>query len=158
MLVRPLMFVPALAICLAIPAAAQQKQTISVNRTTADSRYTQEHIIDAGDIPGHQVRIYEINWTYKKGELAFDGVDVKEAWTRGTSDYTNWSGPAANYTTYVLEDGNKVFSKSTVTSQRTANADGSKNLKFTAVENLVGGTGRFAGIKGQIISGGSRVP
>jgi hypothetical protein len=74
------------------------------------------------------------------------------------SDYTNGSGPAMTYAIYVLEDGNKVFSKATVTSQTTANNDGSKTLKFFAVENFVGGTGRFAGIRGQIQSSGSRVP
>jgi hypothetical protein len=151
------MFVPVLAVSLAMPAAAQQKQSISVNKTTADSRYTQEHIIDAGDVPGHQVRVYEISWTYKKGELAFDGVEVKEAWTRGMSDYTNGSGSATTYAIYVLEDGNKVFGKGTVNTQTTS-TDGSKTLKFSAVENLVGGTGRFAAIRGQMLYTGSRVP
>jgi hypothetical protein len=74
------------------------------------------------------------------------------------SDYTNGSGPATTYATYVLEDGNKVFSKSTLTSQTTANSDGTKTLKFIVVENFVGGTGRFAGTRGQILSSGSRVP
>ena len=33
-----------------------------------------------------------------------------------------------------------------------------KALKFSAVENLVGGTGRFAAIRGQMFYAGSRVP
>jgi hypothetical protein len=59
-----------------MPAAAQQKQSISISKTTADTRYTQEHMIDVGDVPGHQVRIYEINVTYKKGELDSSPKDV----------------------------------------------------------------------------------
>jgi hypothetical protein len=81
-LIRSLMFVSVVTLGLATPAVAQQKQSILINKTSADTRYTQEHIIDVGDVPGHQVRVYEISWTYKKGELAFDGVEVKEAWTR----------------------------------------------------------------------------
>jgi hypothetical protein len=76
---------------------------------------------------------------------------------RGMSDYTNWSGPATTYSVYVLEDGNKVFGRGTVTSQMTA-TDGSKALRFSSVENFVGGTGKFAGIRGQTHSNGSRVP
>jgi hypothetical protein len=61
------------------------------------------------------------------------------------SDYTNGSGPATTYATYVLEDGNKVSSKSTVAAQTTANPDGTKTVKFIAVENFVGGTGASCG-------------
>ena len=89
MLIRSLMIVPVLAIGLAMPAAAQEKQTFSISKGTGDTRYTQEHMIDVGDVPGHQVRIYEITVTYKKDELAFDGVSVKEGWSRSMSDYTN---------------------------------------------------------------------
>jgi hypothetical protein len=77
---------------------------------------------------------------------------------RGMSDYTNWSGAATNYDTLVLEDGNRVFGRETVTSQASTSADGSKTIKFSTVTNLVGGTGRFAGIRGQMHTIGSRVP
>ena len=96
---------------------AQQKHTVSYSKSTRDSQYTQEHTIDVGDLPGHKVRIFEIHWNYAKGELAFDGVNVKESWVRGPSDYTNTSGPAMNNIIYVLEDGNKVFSRNAVATQ-----------------------------------------
>ena len=150
--------VSAVAIGLAAPAMAGEKQSFTYNKSSSESRYTQENMIDVGDVPGHQVRIFEITWSFKKDELAFDGVAVKEQWVRGMSDYTNWSGPAMNYSTYLLEDGNKVFSRATTTSQSTANPDGSKVLKFASVENFVGGTGKFAGIRGQAHANGSRVP
>jgi hypothetical protein len=56
---------------------------------------------------------------------------------RGMSDYTNWSGAATNYDTLVLEDGNRVFGRETVTSQASTSADGSKTIKFSTVTNLV---------------------
>ena len=91
------------------------------------SQYTQEHTIDVGDVPGHKVRIYEIHWNYAKGELAFDGVNVKESWVRAFSDYTNTSGPAMNYIIYVLEDGNKVFSRNAVVTQTTEGEGGDQS-------------------------------
>jgi len=158
MKIHSVIMVSALAMGLAVPAIAQQKQSLSYSKTSSDSRYTQEHMIDVGDVPGHQVRIYEITWSFKKDELAFGGVAVKEQWVRGMSEYTNWSGPATTYSVYVLEDGNKVFGRGTVTSQMTTNADGSKALRFSSVENFVGGTRKFTGIRGQTQTNGTRVP
>ena len=136
---------------------AQQKHAVSYSKSTRDSQYTQEHTIDVGDVPGHKVRIYEIHWNYAKGELAFDGVNVKESWVRAFSDYTNTSGPAMNYIIYVLEDGNKVFSRNAVVTQTTEGEGGTKTARYFAVETLYGGTGKFSHIRGQLHQSGSRV-
>jgi hypothetical protein len=136
---------------------AQQKHTVSFSKSTRDSQYTQEHTIDVGDVPGHKVRIYEIHWNYAKGELAFDGVDVKESWVRAFSDYTNTSGPAMNYIIYVLEDGNKVFSRNAVVTQTTEGEGGTKTARYFGVETLYGGTGKFSHIRGQLHQSGTRV-
>jgi hypothetical protein len=79
---------------------------------------------------------------------------VTQSLTRGSSDYVNGNGPFTTYSTYTLEDGNKVFSRSTGTTQ--AEADGTR--KFTYVENYVGGTGKFRGIRGQLRGSGERAP
>jgi hypothetical protein len=136
---------------------AQQKHTVSYSKSARDSQYTQEHTIDVGDVPGHKVRIFEIHWNYAKGELAFDGVNVKESWVRGSSDYTNTSGPAMNYIIYVLEDGNKVFSRNAVVAQTAEGEGGTKTARYFAVETLYGGTGKFSHIRGQLHQSGSRV-
>jgi hypothetical protein len=138
-------------------AWAQEKHNISYSKSTRDSQYTQEHSIEVGDVPGHKVRIFEIHWNYAKGELVFDGVNVKESWVRGMSDYTNTSGPAMNYIIYVLEDGNKVFSRNAVLTQTPESEGGNKTAKYYAVENLYGGTGKFSHIRGQLHQTGSRV-
>lgn len=141
------------------PAAwSQEKKHIHFTNTSNNSRYVQQHMIDAGDVAGHQVRIFEIHWVYPKGDVAFDGVRVQESWARGFSDYTNGNGPNSNYTTYVLEDGNKVFSRNVGAAQTTVNADGSKNSKFFVVETLVGGTGKFQGIRGTLRGSGNFDP
>jgi hypothetical protein len=133
------------------PAWAQKKYSIS-EASAGNSQYLQEHAIDVGDRPGHQVRIYEIRNEYPKKDLAFAGIIVKDSLVRGMSDYTNWSGPFTTYGVYTLEDGSKIFSRSTGTTQ--TESDGTR--KFTFVENFAGGTGKFASIRGQLRGSGER--
>ena len=57
---------------------------------------------------------------------------------------------------YTLEDGSKVFSRSNGTSQKSKADGGGEVLKFSYVENFVGGTGQFKAIRGQITGGGER--
>ncbi|MBX9965211.1 MAG: hypothetical protein K2Y35_19285 [Burkholderiales bacterium] len=134
-------------------AAAQQKYSVTRPPTTT-SQYLQEHAIDVDDIPGHQVRVYEIRYSFPARDLAFGGVFVKQSLTRGSSDYIGGNGPFTTYTVYTLEDGNRVFSRSTGTTQ--ADPDGTRH--FTFVENYLGGTGKFKGIRGQMRGSGSRAP
>ena len=138
-------------------AWAQQKYTIS-RVLSSNTQYLQQHAIDVDDGPGHQVRVFEIRYDYPSKDLAFAGVKVKESLTRGMSDYINFSGPFIAYIEYKLEDGNKVFSRATGTAQSTTNADGSRIVKFTIVENFIGGTGKFKGIRGQVLGSGERAP
>jgi hypothetical protein len=114
----------------------------------------QEHIIDVDDMPGHQLRVYEIRQEYPQKDLAFAGVIVKEALSRNVSDKVNGSGPFTYYIVYSLEDGNKVFSRGTGTSQ----ADAIGGYRFAIVENFVGGTAKFKGMRGQVRGGGVRAP
>jgi hypothetical protein len=147
--------IAAAALCVTSDAWAQKKYTIS-EAPSSSSKYLQEHAIDAGDIPGHQVRIYEIRYEYPKKDLAFGGVNVTETLTRGMSDYTNWSGSYITYSVYNLEDGNKVFSRSTGATQSSTNADGTRAFKYSFIENFIGGTGKFKGIRGQMRGSGER--
>jgi len=136
-------------------ARAQTKYTISRAPSTVSS-YPQQLAMDVGDVPGHQVRVYQLHFEYPKHDLAFAGVLVKESEVYGFSDYTSFSGPFSNYQVYTLEDGNKVFSRSSGTSQLATNTDGSRVVKYSYVENFVGGTGKFKGIRGQVTGTGER--
>jgi hypothetical protein len=136
-------------------ASAQKKYSIS-EAPSSNSEYLQEHAIDVDDRPGHQVRVYEIRYEYPKKDLAFAGVVVKQSMTRGMSDYVNWNGSFVTYSVYTLEDGSKVYSRSTGTTQSTTNTEGERAFKFSFVENFVGGTGNFKGMRGQMRGGGER--
>ncbi len=135
---------------------AQQKYAIT-EAPKASSKYVQEHMIDVGDRPGHQVRVYELRTEYPQSDLEFAGIKVKESYVRGMSDYTNWSGSFTTYTVYSLEDGSKIFSRGTGTTQSTVGADGTRqSFKYTFVENFLGGTQGFRGMQGQLTGGGER--
>jgi hypothetical protein len=150
-------FLAAAALSAANGAWAQKKYTIS-RAPSSSGQYLQQHAIDVDDAPGHQVRVYEIRNTYPEKDFAFAGVRVKESLVRGMSDYVHYSGPFTNYTVYTLDDGSKVFSRGTGTSQGVPNPDGSLVVKFSFVENFIGGTGKFKGMRGQLTGTGERAP
>lgn len=75
-----------------IDAAAQDKRRIKYQTPAENTKYVQQHVIDAGDIQGHQVRIVEIKKTIPKDALAFEGISVVEEWNRGYSDYVDGNG------------------------------------------------------------------
>ncbi len=139
-----------LTLCGISAAWAQQKQKISYKLPAELSKFTQQHVLAVGDVPGHQVRIYEVHRTYPKDLLVVEGVRVVEEWLRGYSDYIDINGPAWGYGIYLLENGDKIFTRLHGSSQTIANPDESKKSTFTGVITLAGGTGKFRGILGTL--------
>lgn len=132
-----------------VNASAQEKQKYLFKTPAGVSQYVQQHAIDVGDVPSHQVRVYEIHSTYTNEAPVYDGIKVKEGWTRAISDYTDGSGRSSGYGISVLENGDKIFSRTEITTQ-TAGSDGSKTTKSYTVTTLTGGTGKFKGIHGTL--------
>jgi hypothetical protein len=129
-------------------AIAQQAQHVSFKSSAENSKYTQQHLIDVGDVPGHQVRVYEIHRTYPNNQPVINGLKLTEAWTRATSDYVNNVGTGDNYSVFVLENGDKFFAHSTLVAQ----SSGTGRLTATVSGMITGGTGKLSGIKGTIQS------
>src|SRR5215813_10450184 len=90
-------------------AAAQQKQKVSIKSLAENTKYTQQHLIEVGDAPNHQVRVYEIVRRYPANAPIINGMKVTEWWTRGLSDYSDNSGPGTTYGVFVMENGDKFF-------------------------------------------------
>ena len=132
---------------------AQQRYTITQS-PNATSQFTQEHVIEVGDVPGHKLRVYEVRNEYPQNDLAFGGVAVKEMLSHGVSDSVNGSGSFTAYNVFTLVDGNKVFVRLTGTTQ----SDGAGGNRSIAVENFVGGTGKFKGMRGQMRTTLQRAP
>jgi hypothetical protein len=70
-------------------ALAQEKQHVSYKVTAENSKYTQQQFLDVGDIPGHQVRSFEIYRSFPSNPAVINDAKLKETWTRGVSDYIN---------------------------------------------------------------------
>jgi hypothetical protein len=106
-----------LCVAVAVPlgnAVAQEKQHVSYKVTAENSKYTQQQFIDVGDSAGHQVRSFEIHRTFPTNAPVINGIKVKEVWGRGVSDYIDYNGTATQYSVYVLENGDKFFTRVTV--------------------------------------------
>jgi hypothetical protein len=137
-------------------ASAQQRQQFLFTPPPGASKLEEQHIIDVGDVPGHQVRVYSVHYVYPQEAPVFDGVKVKEAWQRAMSDYTDLNGRANGYYIYAMDNGDKVFARWEGLTQTTINPDGSKASEVRSVTTLIGGTGKFKGIRGTL-HGGAQV-
>jgi hypothetical protein len=143
---------------LALPAHAQQRTPVAYSVPASATRYLQQQMIDVGDVAGHQVRLFEIRTDFDGLGLEFNGVKVRESFTRGLTDYTNFTGPSSAYVVFVLADGNRVFARDTSVSQSPLAPDGAKAIYFWTTTQITGGTGPFRSMRGQMRSAGSRVP
>jgi len=130
------------AVLTASNALAQQRLVFKVGAES--TKYTQQHAIDVGDVAGHQVRLFEIHRTYPGDAPTIGGTKIVESWTRGVSDYTDNNGEGTIYGVYVLENGDKFFTRG--------------NLTATTVGPITGGTGKLSRINGMVRTSASANP
>jgi hypothetical protein len=142
----------ALSLAMIPLASAQQRQQFSFTPPPGATKYEEQHLIDVGDVPAHQLRVFSTHSVYPQEAPVFDGVKVKEAWQRAMSDYTNLNGHYNGYIVYAMDNGDKVFARSEGLAQTTINPDGSKASDTWSVTTLTGGTGKFKGIRGTLHS------
>ena len=88
-------------------------------------------------------------------ETTVDGVKATESFTRAASDYVDGTGNTSGYGLYMLQNGDKVFSRFHLLAQTMVGADGAKKTTYSSVSTLTGGTGRFRGIRGTLRTTGS---
>jgi hypothetical protein len=145
----------AFAFALPTPGApAQEKQRVSIKVPAANTKYTQQHVIDAGDAPGHQIRIFELHRTYTGNQPVINGLKLVENWSRGFSDYTDGNGLNPGYSEYVLENGDKFFTRFTCV----AASPGEGKIDTTCTAQITGGTGKLSNIRGVIRSSNKADP
>jgi hypothetical protein len=135
-------------------AMAQQKQHVSFKTPAENTKYTQQQAIDVGDVPGHQVRVYEIHRTYPNNAPVINGVKLVESWSRGITDYIDGNGPNTTYNIYILENGDKFFTRAALVAQSL----GSGKIATTSAGSITSGTGKLAGIQGIIRTTGTAEP
>ena len=138
------------AFCLATDALGQQKQKVSYKVGAGDSKYTQRHVLEGGDEAGHTIVAFEIHRKFGADAPSIAGARLKETWSRGYGDYIDNNGISTNYTTYVMDNGDKFFALSRTMGQ----ADAAGKRTTVAVGEIRGGTGKLAGMKGMVRSKG----
>jgi len=144
-----------LVVLVALASAAahgQEKFTYSHSTPPDESKYLRDHSIEVDDVPGHKVRIVEIQRVYTKDHPTIMGVKVKEMWFRGFTDYGASGGPGHGYETWILEDGNKVFLESMFLSYTEPSGGGGRRGNSYSTLRFVGGTGKYATIQGSLSS------
>jgi hypothetical protein len=140
------------AALLSSPVAAQQKHSIVISGEGVKGRYVQQLFVDVDDVPGHQVRVQESQRIYPSdNQPLVDGERIVESWGRGFSNYTAGVGPSWGYSTWITDKGNKIFSEYWGSSETTTTETGSKRGTYHGTSRLVGGTGRFAKIRGVLV-------
>jgi hypothetical protein len=137
-----------LCLAVALPGSdvlAQQKQQISIKVPTEYNKYTQNQIIDVGDVPNHFVRSFELHSTVPANAPTINGLKLIEEWHRGTADVTDGHGTASFYIIYVMENGDKAFARASTVIQPASG----KSLG-TISGRIIGGTGKLAGLQGNV--------
>ena len=141
-----------LVVLFAGPAFSEQRQPIGMSSEGVKSRYVQQHAIDVDDVPGHQIRVQETHREFPaERQLVIEGERVVESWVRGFSNYAGGIGPAWGYATWITDKGTKIFVEYSGTSESQATETGSKRGTYHGTSRLVGGTGRFAKIRGTLV-------
>jgi len=72
-------------------------------------------------------------------------MKIVESWTRGVSDYTDNNGEGTTYSVYVLENGDRFFTRGSLVAVQ---SPGATNLTATTVGPITGGTGKLSRING----------
>src|SRR5205085_12067008 len=93
-------WLPALCLCTALSASAQDKRRVSFVVSGENSKYTQTHSIEVGDTQEHQLRLYELKRTFPVDAPLFEGARLSELWIRGISDFMEVNGLATAYSVY----------------------------------------------------------
>lgn len=138
-------------------AFAQQKFKYSY-QLPADIKnvYKQVQTMDIGDVPEHRIRYAELQTVYPADKPApvYAGVRVKESNTVLIGEQISGSGTSSGYGVLSLENGDKIFSRVTLTLQSSVGEDGKPATKFDQVSHITGGTGKFKNIRGVLRSSG----
>jgi hypothetical protein len=124
-------------------AVAQQKQHVSYRTSAANSRYVQQLNVEAGDTPGHIVRVFDLTRNHRDDPPVINGIKLVEETTRGITDIIDGNGVATFYSVFIMENGDKFFARSAQVS-----TGESGTITAVATGPITGGTGKFEQMHG----------
>jgi hypothetical protein len=137
-----------LAVFVVASASAQERCKISWDSSVSEAKYGQQLALDVGDIPGHQVRVFELHRTYTNDKPNCEGLKRVEELDYTFTDYINRNGPWWGYSVTTLENGDKIFQEYSGTTHSVVGQDGSKQNSYQGIARWTGGTGRYVGVRG----------
>jgi hypothetical protein len=131
------------ALC-SIPASAYADETLKF-RTITHAVSVQSQ--DVGDVDGHVMSVAKFS-----GLATFPDGTIGTAYFVSATDYIKGSGPASPvYNNLTLDDGSVLWFKTSGDIKVVGN-----KIDVKGVISVIGGTGRFAGAKGEGVVTGSR--
>ncbi|MGH6896335.1 MAG: hypothetical protein ACREJ5_07290 [Geminicoccaceae bacterium] len=137
-------FLAAAGVAMASLAQAQDLGTSRRVQGTAEIT-----TVEVGDVPGHVVGVVEF-----KGLTFFADGEIATHSNPATFDLTNGSGLHQGYVIHYFDDGSTSIERYQGEAQ--SSADGKRTIVKGAFQ-CIGGTGRFAGLKGEGTYRGERL-
>jgi hypothetical protein len=134
------------AAVLVMPAFGQAQDLGTSRRVQGTAAVT---AVEVGDVPGHVVGVVEF-----KGLSFFEGGEIATHTNPATFDLTDGSGPHQGYVTHYFDDGSTSIER--YRGEARLSADGRRTVVEGTFE-CVGGTGRFAGLRGEGTYRGERI-
>lgn len=131
---------------LVVPAFAQA-QDLGTSRRVQGT--VEVKTVEVGDTPGHVVGVVEF-----KGLTFFADGEIATHANPATFDLTNGSGPHRGYVVHYFDDGSTSIER--YQGEARLSADGKRTVVEGTFE-CIGGTGRFAGLKGDGTYRGERL-
>ena len=133
---------------------AQQRLKYSFS-AIVPGKYIEQHVLEVGDIPGHQIRVAALNTKYGDEAPVFDGTKVTESSGWISSDYINGSGRFLQYSILQMANGDRIYQNIEGQSHTSVSSDGGKRTTYTTVTLIRGGTGKFSTIRGILKGSGA---
>lgn len=147
-LVRTVPFTLLASLLIASSTLGEERCKIKWDIPAADSKFTQQLMLDVGDIPGHKIGTFELHRTYSQPPSTCEGAKIVEQWTHGFRDLIDRNGRAWGYSVMTLDDGDKIYNEVSGTVQTQVAADGSTRSTYEGVSIWRGGTGRYQKVQG----------
>ena len=130
------------------PASAQERCKVDETALATNSKYTEQHVMDVGDVQGHQIRIFGLHTAFPDDKANCEGLKRTETMGNFLTDYVDRNGTLHGYGVTTYENGDKIFAVTDGISQTVTNADGSKSSTFFGVSRNTGGTGKYKNVRG----------
>jgi hypothetical protein len=125
---------------------AQEKQQVSFKVPAEISKYVVSQNVEVKDLPNHIVRIYELHRTFPNASAPIiNGLKIVEEWDSGTGDRIDGNGSDNGYSVYVMENGDKLFTRC---EGHVAGIAGKGTDTLSG--RITGGTGKLLGIQGTL--------